>query len=56
MQETIQQMSNQVTEKWNNLTKKQKVEIGVGVGALIIAIAVITFLLRPKYKILFAFK
>ena len=54
MQETIQQMSNQVTEKWNNLTKKQKVEIGVGVGALIITIIVIAFLLRPKYKILFA--
>ena len=54
MQETIQQMSNQVTEKWNNLTKKQKIEIGVGAGALVIAAIVIAFLMRPKYKILFS--
>ena len=47
-------MSNQVTEKWNNLTKKQKVEIGIGVGALIIAIIAIAFMFRTKYKILFA--
>ena len=54
MQETIQQMSNQVTEKWNNLTKKQKIEIGIGAVALIITIVVISFLMQPKYKVLFS--
>lgn len=54
MQETIQQMSNQVTEKWNNLTKKQKIEIGIGIVALIVTIIVISFLMQPKYKMLFS--
>ena len=54
MQETIQQMSNQVTEKWNSLSKKQKIGIGLGIGALIITIVVISLLMRPKYKVLFS--
>ena len=54
MQETIQQISNQVTEKWNNLEKKHKIMIGVGIGALIIAIVVASFLMRPKYTVLFS--
>lgn len=54
LQETIQQMSNQVTEKWNNLTKKQKIEIGIGIVALIITIIVISILMQPKYKVLFS--
>lgn len=54
MQETIQQISNQVTEKWNELSKKQKIGIGVGVGVLIITIAVTALLMRPKYKVLFS--
>ena len=53
MQETIQQMSNQVTEKWNNLSKKQKIGIGVGVGALIGIIVIASLLMQPKYKSLF---
>lgn len=53
MQETIQQMSNQVTEKWNNLSKKQKIGIGVGSVALIIAIVIVSLLMQPKYKSLF---
>lgn len=54
MQETIQQMSNQVTEKWNNLSKKQKIGIGIGIGALVIAIIVTCILMQPKYKVLFS--
>ncbi|MBE6021728.1 MAG: flagellar M-ring protein FliF [Cellulosilyticum sp.] len=54
MQETIQQMSNQVTEKWNNLTKKQKILIGVGVATLIIAMVAVSLMARPKYKVLFS--
>lgn len=54
MQETIQQMSNQVTEKWNNLTKKQKIQIGIGVAAIIVLVVAVSFLLRPKYKVLFS--
>lgn len=54
LQETIQQISNQVTEKWNNLSKKQKIGIGIGVGALIITIIVVSLLMRPKYKVLFS--
>ncbi|MBP3887123.1 MAG: flagellar M-ring protein FliF [Cellulosilyticum sp.] len=52
MQETIQQMSNQVTEKWNNLSKKQKIWIGLGAVALIITIVIVSLLMQPKYKIL----
>lgn len=54
MQETIQQISNQVTEKWNNLTKKQKIQIGIGILAVIITIVTISFLMRTKYKVLFS--
>ena len=54
LQETIQQMSNQVTEKWNNLTKKQKIEIGIGIVALIITIIIVSILMQPKYKVLFS--
>ncbi|MBU3803588.1 MAG: flagellar M-ring protein FliF [Candidatus Cellulosilyticum pullistercoris] len=54
MQETIQQMSNQVTEKWNNLTKKQKIQIGIGIVAVIITIIIISILMQPKYKVLFS--
>ena len=54
MQETIQQMSNQVTEKWNNLTKKQRIQIGIGTVALIITIIIISVLMQPKYKVIFS--
>lgn len=40
----MEQITNQVTEKWNSLEKKQKIEIGVAAAAIIIAIAVIVFL------------
>ncbi len=53
MQQTIEQISNQITEKWNNLTKKQKVQIAIGIVALIVAIVVITFLSKPKMTNLF---
>lgn len=54
MQETIQQISNQVTEKWNSLSKKHKIFIGLGVCALIITIIVVSILMKPKYKVLFS--
>lgn len=53
MQETIQQMSNQVTEKWNNLSKKQRIGIGIGLGAMIATIVIVSLLMQPKYKSLF---
>lgn len=52
MLETIQQMSNQVTEKWNSLSKKQKIQIGIGSIVLIIVIVMISIMMRPKYKVL----
>ncbi|WP_410496702.1 flagellar basal-body MS-ring/collar protein FliF [Cellulosilyticum sp. ST5] len=54
MQQTIEQISNQITEKLNNLTKKQKIQIGIGVLALIIAITAVVLLTRPKMKNLFS--
>lgn len=54
MQETIQQMSNQVTEKWNNLTKQQKIKIGIGIATAIISIVAFSFFARTKYKVLFS--
>ena len=53
MQETIEQIKEQVVEKWNNLTKKQKIEIGVGVIAVIIAIFAILRMTAPQMKTLF---
>nr|WP_302595184.1 flagellar basal-body MS-ring/collar protein FliF [uncultured Cellulosilyticum sp.] len=53
MQETIGQISNQVTEKWNNLSKKQKIQIGVGVGLLIVVIAIAVYLTRPQMRTLY---
>lgn len=56
LQERVQQMSDQVTEKWESLTKKQKVAIGLS-GVLILCIIVLSaFLLKPKYKMLFSDK
>lgn len=53
MQETIGQISNQVTEKWNSLNKKQKIQIGVGVCLLIIVIVVAAYLTRPQMRVLY---
>jgi len=53
MQETFEQMSNQVTEKWGNLSKSQKVKIYIGVAALIITIIIIALISRPKTKPLY---
>lgn len=52
MLETVQQISNQVTEKWNNLAKKQKIQIGVASIILIIIIVGVSWLMRPQYKVL----
>lgn len=53
MQQTIEQISNQITEKWNGLSKKQKIQIGVGVLALVIGIIAVVWLNKPKMKNLF---
>ncbi len=53
MQETIGQISNQVTEKWNDLSKKQKIKIGVGVGLVVVIIAIAMYLARPQMRVLY---
>lgn len=53
MQETFEQMSNQVTEKWGNLSKMQKVKIFVGITAIIITLGVIALISKPQMKILY---
>ncbi|MGL4799016.1 MAG: flagellar basal-body MS-ring/collar protein FliF [Cellulosilyticaceae bacterium] len=54
MQQTMEQMSNQLTEKWTELPKKQKMQIGVGAGAMLIALVVLIFLFaRPKMTLLY---
>lgn len=53
MQETIAQMSTQMTEKWNGLSKGVKVKMGLGSAALVIAlvIAMVAFS-KPKMETL----
>lgn len=53
LQQVIEQISSQITEKWNGLSKKQKIQIGIGVLALIIGITAVAWLTRPKMKNLF---
>ncbi len=53
MPEAITQMSGQLTEKWNELEKKQKMKIGV-ISAVIIAIIVASIVIfnKPKMVVL----
>ncbi|MDF2612693.1 MAG: flagellar M-ring protein FliF [Clostridia bacterium] len=53
MQETLEQISNQVTEKWGALSRSQKLKIYVGIIALIITLGVIALMSRPQMKILY---
>ena len=53
MQQTIAQMSNQVTEKWNNLEKRQKIQIGLGVVLLIAVIGMVAYLTRTQMRVLY---
>lgn len=53
MQATFEQISNQVTEKWGNLTNAQKIKIYIGIGALIITLGIISFMSRPQMKALY---
>lgn len=49
MPEAITQMSGQLTEKWNELEKKQKIKIGV-ISAVIVAIIAVAVILFSKPK------
>ena len=54
MQETIAQISNQITEKWGNLSKKNKIKIGIGITTFIIAIGILVIVLsKPKMRVLY---
>ncbi|OOO00131.1 MAG: flagellar M-ring protein FliF [Epulopiscium sp. Nele67-Bin004] len=54
MEETVTQVSNQLTQRWNDLPKKQKIQIGVGVASLLIAIVVMVFMFsRPQTSVLY---
>lgn len=53
MQETIDQVSTQITEKWNGLSKKQKIQLGIGTSCILLTIIIIGIILsRPKYEML----
>lgn len=54
LQETIQQISNQVTEKWSSLTKKQKVQIGVICIAVVLIISMVAYLNRAQMRKLYS--
>ncbi|MHC1750479.1 MAG: flagellar basal-body MS-ring/collar protein FliF [Cellulosilyticaceae bacterium] len=54
MQDTITQISNKVTEKWTGYTKSQKLKIGIGAGAVIVALIIaIVVLSKPQMQSLF---
>ncbi len=53
MQETLEQVRNQVTEKWGNLSNAQKIKIYAGVAVLILSIGMISYMTRPQMKILY---
>ncbi|MGL4343738.1 MAG: flagellar basal-body MS-ring/collar protein FliF [Cellulosilyticaceae bacterium] len=49
MQQTIEQMSTQITEKWGSLSKSSKVKIGIGLSALLITIVIAGLMMsKPK--------
>jgi flagellar M-ring protein FliF len=55
LQETLAQMSTQVTEKWNGFSKRQKISLGVGVGVFVLAIIIASIALsRPKMQPIFS--
>lgn len=53
LQETIGQISNQVTEKWSGLSKKNKIQIVVGAVAIVVIIAIVAFLNRTQMRVLY---
>ena len=54
MPQGIEQMSERITEKWNELTRSDKVKLAVGVLALVATIAIIVFMNKPKMKNIFS--
>ncbi len=54
MQETITQVSSQITERWAELPTNRKIQIGVGILGLIVGIAIAIFVYtRPTMSILY---
>ncbi|OON94088.1 MAG: flagellar M-ring protein FliF [Candidatus Epulonipiscioides saccharophilum] len=54
MRETITQVSNNLTERWTNFPKKTKIQIGVGAGAIVVAIvAAVVIFSKPETAILY---
>ncbi|MGL6173048.1 MAG: flagellar basal-body MS-ring/collar protein FliF [Cellulosilyticaceae bacterium] len=52
MQETITQVSTQLTDKWQAMEKPQKTKLSVGIGAIIIAIVMGAIILsKPTMKV-----
>lgn len=55
MSESIQQMTRQLNEFWNNLEKKKKIKLIVGSAIILFSIsALILFVTRTKYEILYS--
>lgn len=54
MQQALEQMSSQLTEKWGDLSKSQKIKIGVGCSVLLLTIIVgILVMNKPKHVVLY---
>lgn len=54
MQETMTQVSTQLTDKWNALSKAQKIKLGIGVSAILGAIIIVGMILsRPDMQIVY---
>jgi flagellar M-ring protein FliF len=54
MPETITQVSNQLTQKWNGLSNKMKWGLGIGLAIVfLIILLVIVLLTRPQYQSIF---
>lgn len=54
MQETIEHMSSQLGDKWNELPKNKKIQLGAGMGILLIGLIVAVLIFsRPKMTLLY---
>lgn len=54
MQETMTQVSIQLTDKWNTLSKPQRIKLGAGIGAVLIAIIIAGMMLaKPSMQVVY---